>query len=189
MAFWDNFSESITEKGKKVADKAKTFTDIASLKGQIASYENTILRTYKEIGHDYYAAHKDDENPEFEQYFDTIKKAEATIADLKKRIGELSGTRHCSSCDNDVPNDSVFCPKCGTKMEEDSFFDEEDVECDVTITEIIDDNSEKDMVTDTPCEEASTTTDTICEETPIIAGTSEDSSITTPIIENENTTN
>lgn len=173
MAFWDNFSETITAKSKEVADKAKTFTDIASLKGQIVSYENTILRKYKEIGHDYYAAHKDDADPEFAEHFNTIKKAERTIEELKKRISELSGTKHCGSCNSDVPNDSVFCPKCGSKMEDDTFFDEEDTDSDVVITEIIEDDSENDSV-DKVTEEAS--------ENETVSETTDDTVSSSPVV-------
>lgn len=141
MTFWENFSETITAKSKEMADKAKNFTDIASLKGQIVSYENTILRLYKEIGREYYAAHKADETYEFPSQFDAIKSAEHSIEELQKRIAELSGTKHCSSCDSDIPDDSAFCPKCGAKMENDTFFDEEDND-DVVVSEIIDEDSD-----------------------------------------------
>ena len=138
MAFWENFGETITAKSKEVADKAKNFTDIASMKGQIVAQESAILRYYKEIGKEYYAAHKDDETAECQAHFESIKKAEGIIAELQKKIAELSGTRHCSGCDSDVPEDSAFCPKCGVKLEDDTYFDEEDVE-DVVVTEIVDD--------------------------------------------------
>lgn len=136
MAFWENFSETITAKSKEMADKAKNFTDIASLKGQIVSQENTILRYYKEIGREYYAAHKMDDAPEFPSQLEAIKSAERSIEELQKKIAELSGTKHCEACGSDVSDDSVFCPKCGAKLEEDTFFDEEDTE-EVVVTEIV----------------------------------------------------
>ena len=141
MAFWEEFSETISIKGKEMADKAKNFTDIASLRGQIVSYENTILRYYREIGRAYYDAHKNDETKEFPEQMEAIATAEKAIADLEKRISELRGTRKCDACKNDVPEDSVFCPKCGTKLEDDTYFDEEDniVETDVVVTEVVDD--------------------------------------------------
>lgn len=140
MAFWEDFSETISMKGKEMADKAKNLTDIASLRGQIVSYENTILRYYREIGRAYYEAHKNDLTKEFPEQMDAIVNAEKMIKDLEKRISELRGTQKCSSCGNDVPDDSVFCPKCGTKMEDDTYFDEEDnVATDVVVTEVVDD--------------------------------------------------
>ena len=139
MAFWENFGETITAKSKEMADKAKNFTDIASLKGQIVSQENAILRYYKEIGREYYTAHKDDENAECQSIFESIKKAEGIIDELQRKIAELSGTKRCATCDSEVADDSVFCPKCGAKLEDDTYFDEEDTE-DIVATEIVDED-------------------------------------------------
>ncbi len=141
MAFWENFGETITAKSKEMADKAKNFTDIASLKGQIVSQENVILRQYKEIGREYYTVHKDDAVAEFPEQMEAIKKAEGIIEELKKKIADLSGTMRCTACDSEVPDDSAYCPKCGTKMEEkaeDAYFDEEDAS-DVVVSEIAED--------------------------------------------------
>jgi len=143
MAFWENLGETITAKSKEVADKAKNFTDIASLKGQIVTQENAILRYYREIGRAYYAAHKNDDTAECQEQFESIKKAEAIIDELQKKIAEISGTKHCASCNSDVPDDSAFCPKCGAKLEDDTYFDEEDTE-EVVVREIIDDEDTED---------------------------------------------
>ena len=120
MAFWENLGGTITAKSKEMADKAKNFTDIASLKGQIVAQENVILRQYKEIGREYYAAHKDDAEFEFPEFMEAIKKAEDTIDGLKKKIADLSGTVRCETCDSEVPADSAFCPKCGAKATRDT---------------------------------------------------------------------
>ena len=68
---------------------------------------------------------------------EAISDAEKMIEELESRISELKGTRHCTACGCDVPEESVFCPKCGVKMEEDTYFDEEDKEVnEVVVTEI-----------------------------------------------------
>lgn len=139
MAFWENLGETITAKSKEVADKAKNFTDIASLKGQIVTQENAILRYYREIGRAYYAAHKNDDTAECQEQFESIKKAEAIIEELQKKIAEISGTKHCASCNSDVPDDSAFCPKCGAKLENNTYFDEEDTD-EVVVREIVDED-------------------------------------------------
>ena len=139
MAFWENFGETITAKSKEMADKAKNFTDIASLKGQIVSQENVILRQYIEIGREYYAAHKDDAEADFPQQMEAIKKAENIIEELKKKISDLSGTKHCAACDSEVPDNSAFCPKCVAKLENDTYFDEEDTD-EVVVREIVDED-------------------------------------------------
>lgn len=140
MAFWEDFGETISIKGKEMADKAKNLTDIASLKGQIVSYENTISKYYREIGHDYYEAHKKDITKEFPEQMNAILHAEKAIKDLERRISELKGTKKCASCGSEVPENSVFCLKCGAKMDEDTYFDEEDaVVTDVAVIKVVDD--------------------------------------------------
>ena len=75
---------------------------------------------------------------------ETVKKAEGIIEELKKKIADLSGTKRCEACGNEVADDSAFCPKCGAKMEvktEETYFDEEDVS-DVVVSEIVEDVAE-----------------------------------------------
>lgn len=146
MAFWEDFSETISMKSKEMADKAKNITDIASLKGQIVSYENTILRNYREIGRAYYNAHKEDITKEFPTEMDNIAEAERMITELKQKIADLKGTKKCSSCGSEIPNDSSFCSKCGQKVADESFFDEEDTDTttDIIITDTITDIIDED---------------------------------------------
>lgn len=144
MNFWENWGETITYKTKEFADKAKAYTDIASLKGQIVSCENSILRYYKEIGRAYYKAHKNDLSNEFPNEFSAIADAERKIAKLKAKISDLKGTQKCASCGSDIANDSTFCSKCGKKVVDDTFFDEDDNDSDIVTTEslvdIVDDD-------------------------------------------------
>lgn len=144
MAFWEDFSETISVKSKEVADKAKNLTDIANLKGQIVSQENTLLRNYRELGLAYYNAHKNDITQEFPAEMENIVNTKRMIADLNKKIYELKGTKKCSSCKSEIANDSLFCPKCGQKVEDETFFDDEDSVNDIvvadTLTDIIDED-------------------------------------------------
>jgi len=144
MALWEDFSETISMKSKEMADKAKVFTDIANLKGQIVSYENTVLRNYREIGRAYYDAHKDDLTKEFPIEMENIAEAKLKITDLKKKISDLKGTKECPSCGSDIPVDSVFCSKCGHKVDDETFFDDEDIATDIVVadslTDIIDED-------------------------------------------------
>lgn len=125
MSFWENLGETISVKGKEVAGKAKDVTDIVSLKGQITTCENTIIKNYKDIGKAYFEAHKDVEPSEYEEQMTAIRNAQNAIEELEKKIRKIKGAKHCSTCGADVPVDSVYCPKCGAKME-DEFYDEEE---------------------------------------------------------------
>ena len=155
MAFWEDFRETLSMRSRDMADKAKTFTDIASLKGQIVSYENKVLRNYRDIGRAYYKAHKNDLAKEFPTQMDEIATAEQKIYELKKKISELKGTKKCASCGTDIPNDSTFCSKCGHKAEDETFFDEEDIITDIVVDETISDIIEEEEIPDIIEEEIS----------------------------------
>jgi len=127
MAFWENLGETISTKGKEVADKARVMSDIAGLKGQITTCKNVVAKNYKEIGKAYYEAHKDDVDSEFAERIEAIKNAERGIQDLEKKIRELKGIASCSKCGAEIPADASFCPKCGEKID-DVYYDEEDNE-------------------------------------------------------------
>ena len=127
MTFWENLGDTLSAKGREVADKAKNLTEIASLRGQIVTCENTITKNYKDIGKEYYETHKSESGDAFQAKLDAIKNAEKSILELQKRIQELKGTKHCNKCGANVDDDCIYCPKCGCKMD-DGFFDEEDEE-------------------------------------------------------------
>lgn len=125
MNFFDDFSELVSTKGKDIANKAKNITDIASLRGQIATNNNSIAKKYREIGRQYYLIHKNDTVSEFHELITDIKALEKCNSGLQEKINEISGTIHCPQCQADVPKNSNFCLKCGAKIE-DTFYDEED---------------------------------------------------------------
>lgn len=128
MAFLDNLSEIITTKGKEAADKAKSLADIASLKTQISSCESVVNKNLKKIGQLYFEEYKDsDVVCEFEEQVQAIRDAKKAIEDLEQKIHEIKGTKVCSSCGAVILGDSAFCSKCGTKLEED-FFDDDDAD-------------------------------------------------------------
>ena len=83
MAFFDNLSEIISEKGKEAATAAKKVAEIANLKGRIAGVETEIKKSYRKIGEAYFEAYKDAEvSCEFEELVQVIRDAKATVAEL-----------------------------------------------------------------------------------------------------------
>lgn len=128
MAFFDNLSEVLTSKGKEAAEAAKKVAEIANLKGQINGIEAEIKKNYRKIGEAYFEAYKDAEvTCEFEEQVQAIRDAKKAVAELEKKVRELKGNVKCSVCGEMINADSAFCPKCGAKVEEE-FFDEEDEE-------------------------------------------------------------
>ena len=54
MDFFEKVGETVTEKGKEVADKARETAEIIRLKSQIATCEEVMKKNYLEIGKAYY---------------------------------------------------------------------------------------------------------------------------------------
>ena len=128
MAFFESLSEVITSKGKEAADVAKKMAEIANLKSQLAAINVEIKKNYAKIGEAYFKAYKDSQiDCEFEEEVQTIRDAMKAVQDLEKKIQELKGTVVCKNCGNQMDIKSNFCSKCGEKLEED-YFDEEDEE-------------------------------------------------------------
>ena len=90
MAFFDNLSEIISEKGKEAATAAKKVAEIANLKGRIAGVETEIKKSYRKIGEAYFEAYKDAEvSCEFEEFVQAIRDAKATVEVLSVLIVAL----------------------------------------------------------------------------------------------------
>ena len=130
MAFFENLSELISEKGKEAATVAKKMAEIANLKGRIAGVETEIKKNYRKIGEAYFEAYKDAEvSCEFEEFVQAIREAKETVAEMTAKLNELKGDSECKNCGNTVKAGSSFCSNCGTKVEVE-YFDEEDCDCD-----------------------------------------------------------
>lgn len=128
MAFFDNLSGVISEKGKEAADAAKKVAEIANLKGRINGVETEIKKNYRKIGEAYYEAYKDAEVIcEFEEYVQAIRDAKRAVEELTRKVNELKGDVVCSGCGASVKAGSTFCSKCGAKIEVE-YFDDEDGE-------------------------------------------------------------
>jgi len=91
MDFIEKIGETITTKGKDVADKAKDMAEIVSLKNQINVCEDVIKKNYTEIGKLYYEEHVECENSAYEMQCKAIKNAENGIKELEAKIREIKG--------------------------------------------------------------------------------------------------
>lgn len=91
MDFLEKVGETITTKGKDVADKAKDMAEIVSLKNQINACEDVIKKNYMEIGKLYYEEHIECENSAYERQCSAIKNAENGIKELEAKIRDIKG--------------------------------------------------------------------------------------------------
>ncbi len=89
MDIIEKIGDTITEKGKEAADKAKELAAIANLKSQISTCEEVMKKNYLEIGKIYFEQYSDMPEPPFEKQCETIKNSQRAIADLQEKIEQL----------------------------------------------------------------------------------------------------
>ncbi len=91
MDFLDELGETITTKGREVADKAKDMAEIVNLKSQIRTCEEVIKKNYIELGKVYYEQHSLTPEEEYEEACSAITNAQNAIVDLEAKIKEIKG--------------------------------------------------------------------------------------------------
>lgn len=91
MDFIEKLGDTISAKGKEVAEKAKETAEILALKGQISTCEEVIRKNYVEIGKMYFEQYGEIPEEPFEKQCRAIHNAMNGVKELQDRINELKG--------------------------------------------------------------------------------------------------
>lgn len=91
MEFFDKLGNTISTKGKEVAEKARDTADILNLKSQISTCEEVIKKNYLEIGRLFYEQYGEDPDAPFEKQRNAIKNARVGVRELQSKIDQLKG--------------------------------------------------------------------------------------------------
>ena len=91
MDFFEKLGDSISAKGKEVADKAKDIAEILRLKSQISTCEEVIKKNYLEIGRLFFEQYGEEPEAPFEKQCDAIRNARNGVKELQEKINELRG--------------------------------------------------------------------------------------------------
>lgn len=119
MDFFDN----AVNKAKEVFDVAyKKTNEVVNTQKQkfdVSSEENKRAKLYERLGEIYFESLKDAENLEGEikDLTDEIKEKNEKIKALKEEIYNAKNKRICPNCSANIESNSVFCNKCGAKLE------------------------------------------------------------------------
>ena len=91
MDFFEKLGNTISARGKQVADKAKDTAEILNLKSQIATCEEVIKMNYMEIGRLFYEQYGEDADAPFEKQRNAIRNARIGVNELQAKIDRLKG--------------------------------------------------------------------------------------------------
>lgn len=117
MEFFEKIGNKISSGGKDVAKKAKDITELTKLNSRIKNYEDMIKELQLQIGKLYFEANRNNPAPEFMELFQNVINAQGEIDRCRDEICTIKGVRACINCGTEMPNNSTFCPACGTKNE------------------------------------------------------------------------
>lgn len=119
MTFFDKLGDTISNKSKDIAKKAKNIADITTLKSQVGTQQDIVNRAYIVLGKAYYNENKNNPSIEHEDTFKTIAKTLEKIELLKSDIQIIKGTENCPNCNAQIGKDAVYCSECGIKLTSD----------------------------------------------------------------------
>lgn len=131
--FFENLKNIISEKAEAVSKKTGEVVDVVAkkteqtvemtkIKSQISTMERNNERDFKDIGKMIYERYKKGEvvEDEFIELCESISEREDSIRKSKEEIAGLKGLEVCQKCDAHLEAGANFCPKCGTKLDEEA---------------------------------------------------------------------
>ena len=119
MDFLSKFKEKVAGATKTAVDKSNEIVEATKLKFSISSAENEAEKLLIEIGEAVYNATKSGNDPSdiIEANCETLTAKYNEIAQMREKLREYKNIKVCPSCGCEIPSDSAFCNKCGTKSE------------------------------------------------------------------------
>ena len=116
----ENLGKTLSDTAEAVSKKTKEEVEVQKIKSQVRGMERSNERDFQDIGKMIYDKFKKGEvvDTAFIELCEAIEGREQAIEEASKKIAELKGLDVCPNCKEHVNADVVFCPKCGTKMEE-----------------------------------------------------------------------
>jgi len=120
MTFFNELMKNVTEITETVTKKSSEVLGTQKLKMNKLALEGDIAEAYESLGRIYEKELENEkiiENAEVKELLEEIAAAKKAIAEIDDTLKKAKGLFHCAACGNDVARDSVFCPKCGAKLE------------------------------------------------------------------------
>lgn len=118
MAFLEDIGKKISQTSQGAVQKTKDFTEITKLNGQISQLQKEAEGYYNQLGKAYYELHKEDAEQALAGLTSSIKNTLQQVDQLNEQIQKIKTAKRCVNCGNELGEDTMFCPVCGTKVPE-----------------------------------------------------------------------
>lgn len=123
MSIFDDFRKnlsSVSKSSEKAMKKSGGILEIQKLKLQKASLESDLKDAYAQVGELYIEEKAEQDSvpsAEMTALFNRVEDCRKAISDIEHKITGLRGVVICPNCGAEADKDSLYCPKCGTKLE------------------------------------------------------------------------
>ncbi len=111
MAILEDLKDKTLDLAQAGMEKSRQFMEIARLNLANAGEENTIRKTYLELGKLYYAQHGQSPAPEYEALCRKITDAQANIERNRARIADIKSTSDISDSETSDLDVAEFPPE------------------------------------------------------------------------------
>lgn len=119
MDFLTKLKETVAGATKTAVDKSNELVEVTKIKFALKDLEDECGKLLKEIGEAVYNSVKSGADPSecIEAHCKEIDAKNEEIAALREKLREYKNIKMCAGCGCEVPEDSVYCGKCGEKMQ------------------------------------------------------------------------
>ena len=135
-----DFGKVISEKAEVVSKKTEDTIEIQKMKSQIRGMDRSNERDFQDMGKMIYEQFKKGKaiDSDFMELCEAIEEREAEMETLNKQVAEIKGLDVCKNCQEHLDASVVFCPKCGTKVDQEVVAEEAFEDGEVVTEEIFD---------------------------------------------------
>lgn len=109
----EDFGKKIERFGQDIWKKTTGAVDAIGKSAESANKSRELKTVYADIGKQFCEKHPAQAADEFADLTRQAITLESEIAELEAQILEQRGTKKCVSCGEQIPLESLFCPKCG----------------------------------------------------------------------------
>ena len=118
--FFEDLGKRITETAGAVTKKTEEVVGAQKIKSQIRAEERNKERDLQDLGKLVYDRFQNGEvvDTAFIELCGAVEHHEEAIQSYLGEMAELKGMELCKNCKGELKPDMLYCPKCGTKIEE-----------------------------------------------------------------------
>lgn len=120
MGLFENVVQTARTAAKTVGKKAEEVIDLSKRKLNVSELEDKLEEAFGELGEIYYKVLKGEtvQDGETEDIVNKIEDLKQQLEDAREELAKLSQKSVCPACGAECETSSVFCSKCGAKMNE-----------------------------------------------------------------------